>query len=102
MEIIEIGIQTVEVVAPEVEPKKTKEKQIRYKRAPERYLPDGTYNFKPLSPTYQKDYYKRTKVDSPCEYCHVICSHPARLKEHLRKSKTCKRIREAMVPPTDA
>ena len=38
-------------------------------KAPERYLPDGSYNTKPLRPTYFKDYYQKTKSDVTCEHC---------------------------------
>ena len=92
MKSIEASVQTI----PEAESPAPKPKQIRKKRAPERYLADGTYNVKPLSPTYQKDYYAKKKADSPCEYCHVICSHPYRLKEHLRVSKRCNKLRESL------
>jgi hypothetical protein len=67
---------------------------LRRVRAPERYLPDGTYNSKPLSPTYSRDYYHRTKADTKCEYCEKVVCHPQRLKEHMRKSKKCFLIRE--------
>ena len=30
-------------------------------RAPHRYLPDGTYDNKPLSPTYVRDYWQKTE-----------------------------------------
>ena len=67
---------------------------LRRVRAPERYLPDGTYNSKPLSPTYSRDYYHRTKADTKCEYCEKVVCHPQRLKEHMKKSKKCLLIRE--------
>ena len=33
-------------------------------RAPHRYLPDGTYDNKPLSPTYLKEYGQNNKIAS--------------------------------------
>ena len=44
-------------------------------RAPHRYLPDGTYDNKPLSPTYFKDYWERTKSQVQCEHCKVVFFH---------------------------
>ena len=41
-------------------------------RAPHRYLPDGTYDNKPLSPTYFKEYWQKTKSQVQCEHCKVV------------------------------
>ena len=62
---------------------------LRKVRAPERYLANGKYNSKPLSPTYSIDYYHRTKAPSKCEFCETILCHPARMKSHLRRNKKC-------------
>jgi hypothetical protein len=78
--------------------KEAPERVIVYRavRAPERYLPNGKYNFKPLSPTYSRDYYHRTKQDVQCEFCQKILCHPARLKLHQKKAKKCMMLRENM------
>lgn len=80
---------------------KNEETQIVNKRitAPERYLPDGTYNTKPLSPTYFKDYYQKTKADVACEHCLSIFSHKVNYAKHFKRSNRCKRIRAALVEP---
>ena len=82
--------QTVENPIKEIQPVY----MLRRVRAPERYLPDGTYNSKPLSPTYSRDYYHRTKAESQCEFCQKVVCHPQRLKEHMKKSKKCFWVRD--------
>ena len=39
-------------------------KVVKIRKAPYRYLPDGTYDNKPLSPTYFRDYYRKNKEAS--------------------------------------
>ena len=73
-----------------------KVKQKRRIRAPERYRPDGTYNSYPLSPTYWRDYKRATKCQCECPYCHTIFCHKDNLNGHHRKSKKCKKLREAL------
>ncbi len=63
-------------------------------RAPHRYLPDGTYDNKPLSPTYFKDYWERTKSPAQCEHCMNVFSHKDGLTKHVNRSKKCKKLRE--------
>ena len=41
-------------------------------RAPHRYREDGTYDSKPLSPTYFKEYWEKTKSQVQCEHCKVV------------------------------
>ena len=41
-------------------------------RDPHRYLPDGTYDNKPLSPTYFKEYWQKTKSQVQCEHCNIV------------------------------
>jgi hypothetical protein len=63
-------------------------------RAPHRYLPDGTYDKKPLSPTYFKDYWQKTKEPVECPHCKLIFSHKNGLYKHDRRSKRCQKLRE--------
>ena len=46
---------TVEIIVEE-------NKVVKIRKAPYRYLPDGTYDNKPLSPTYFRDYYRIIKM----------------------------------------
>ena len=63
-------------------------------RAPHRYLPDGTYDNKPLSPTYFKEYWQKTKSQVQCEHCSVVFNHKDNLRQHGNRSKKCKKLRE--------
>lgn len=72
-----------------------KEKQKRKIRAPHRYLPDGTYDNKPLSKTYFRDYWQKTKAPIECEHCGVVFAHKNNLYKHGYRSKRCMKIREA-------
>ena len=63
-------------------------------RAPYRYLPDGTYDNKPLSPTYFKEYWQNHKSDVVCEHCGVAFTHKDNLRQHGNRSKKCKKLRE--------
>ena len=63
-------------------------------RAPYRYLPDGTYDNKPLSPTYFKEYWQKTKSQVQCEHCKVVFSHKTNLYKHGFRSKRCQKLRE--------
>ena len=63
-------------------------------RAPHRYLPDGTYDKKPLSPTYFKEYWHTTKSDVVCEHCGVAFTHKDNLRQHGNRSKKCKKMRD--------
>ena len=63
-------------------------------RAPHRYLPDGTYDNKPISPTYFKEYLHKTKSDVVCEHCGVAFTHKDNLRQHGNRSKKCKKLRE--------
>ena len=55
-------------------------------RAPERYLPNGKYNSKPLSPTYGKEYYARMRGDVECPHCLKMFKHKDTLRTHIKKS----------------
>ena len=59
----------------------------KIRKAPYRYLPDGTYDNKPLSPTYFRDYYRRTRKPHECEYCHTVLNHKDGLYKHKIRSK---------------
>jgi hypothetical protein len=71
-------------------------------RAPERYLPNGKYNSKPLSPTYVKDYYARTRGDVECPHCLKMFKHKDTLRNHIKRSNKCilqrenNRLKEAL------
>ena len=62
-------------------------------RAPERYLPNGKYNAKPLSPTYGKEYYARKRCPVECPHCSQKFEHPDVLRQHVRRSKKCINLR---------
>ena len=62
---------------------------LRKIRAPERYLPNGKYNAKPLSPTYTKDYYHRMRADVECPHCFKIYKHKDTLRNHIKRTKKC-------------
>ena len=62
-------------------------------KAPERYLPDGTYNTKPLSPSYFRDYYQKTKSEVTCEHCKGVFCHKVNYAKHLKRSNRCQRLR---------
>ena len=66
---------------------------LRKVRAPARYLPDGRYDKKPLSPTYVKEYYARKRCDCECPHCSKKFEHPDVLRQHLRRSKRCINLR---------
>ena len=68
-------------------------------KAPERYLPDGSYNTKPLSPTYFKDYYQKTKSDVTCEHCYCVFNHKVNYAKHLKRSNKCLRLKAARAEP---
>ena len=82
---------TVEVV-DEV-PIKEKKKQVRRIRAPHRYLPNGKYDKKPISPTYFNDYYSAHKEQTECPHCHHMYTHKKGLQKHYLRSDKCKKIR---------
>ena len=63
-------------------------------RAPHRYLPDGTYDKKPLSPTYVRDYWQKNKAPVQCEHCKLFFTHKDGLHKHGRRSKRCQKLRE--------
>ena len=69
---------------------------IRKVRAPERYLPNGKYNSKPLSPTYAKDYYARTRGEVECPHCSNVFKHKDTLRKHIKNSKKCILKREPL------
>jgi len=68
----------------------------KIRKAPYRYLPDGTYDNKPLSPTYFRDYYRKTRKPHECPYCHVVLNHRDGLYKHNIRSKTCNKLRETL------
>ena len=68
----------------------------KIRKAPYRYLPDGTYDNKPLSPTYFRDYYRKTRKPHECPYCHVVLNHRDGLYKHNIRSKKCKKLRETL------
>ena len=80
---------TVEMIVDVKVSKKTR-------KAPYRYLPDGTYDNKPLSPTYFRDYYRKTRKPHECPYCHVVLNHRDGFYKHNIRSKTCKKLRETL------
>ena len=80
---------TVEIEVVEI-------KVVKARKAPYRYLPDGTYDNKPLSPTYFRDYYRRTRKPHECPYCHTILNHRDGLYKHNIRSKKCKKLRETL------
>ena len=59
-------------------------------RAPHRYLADGSYDSKPLSPTYFQEYLQKTKSQVECVHC-VVFTHKDNLRKHGNKSKKCKK-----------
>ena len=69
---------------------------LRKVRAPARYLPDGRYDKKPLSPTYVKEYYARQRGDCQCPHCSKKFEHPDVLRQHIRRSKRCINLRETL------
>ena len=71
-------------------------KVVKIRKAPYRYLPDGTYDNKPLSPTYFRDYYRKTRKPHECPHCHVVLNHKDGLYKHNIRSKKCKKLRETL------
>ena len=67
---------TVEIEVVEI-------KVVKPRKAPYRYLPDGTYDNKPLSPTYFRDYYRKTRKPHECPHCHAILNHREGLYKHI-------------------
>ncbi len=63
-------------------------------RAPHRYLADGTYDKKPISPTYFTAYWQKTKSEVQCEHCGVVFTHKDNLRKHGNKGNKCKKLRE--------
>jgi hypothetical protein len=65
----------------------TKPKQVRIKRAIWRYGEDDTYNNKPISETYFRDYYhEKLSMKAECEYCKsVICIQQMKRHQHAAK-----------------
>ena len=63
-------------------------------RAPHRYLADGSYDSKPLSPTYSKNIGKNTKSEVQCEHCKVLFSNKNNIYKHGNKRKRCKKLWE--------
>ena len=60
---------------------------------PQRYLPDGTYNKKPLDPEYHKKYYREVIAHSGpclCEICGITLANKQGLSKHL-KTQFCRR-----------
>ena len=71
-------------------------KVVKTRKAPYRYLPDGTYDNKPLSPTYFRDYYRKTRRPHECPYCHAVLNHREGLYKHNIRSKKCLKLRETL------
>ena len=69
---------------------------VKIRKAPYRYLADGTYDNKPLSPSYFKDYYRKTRKPHECPYCHAILSHREGLCKHNMKAKKCLKLHETL------
>ena len=61
---------------------------------PKRYLPNGKYDDKPLNPNYPKEYYQRTRTETDCPHCQQKFNHPDVLRNHLKRSKRCMKVRE--------
>ena len=68
----------------------TKPKQVRTKRAIWRYGEDETYNNKPISETYFRDYYhEKLSMKAECEYCKsMVCIQ--KIKRHQKSAKCSK------------
>ena len=86
---MEMSLENNDVTIPEI-----KVERPRKNRAPHRYLPDGTYDSKPLSPTQFKEYWQKTKSQVQCEHCSVVFNHKDDLRQHGNRSKKCKKLRE--------
>ena len=81
---------------PTVEIEIVEFKVDKIRKAPYRYLPDGTYDNKPLSPSYFRDYYRKTRKPHECPYCHAVLSHREGLYKHNIKAKKCLKLRETL------
>ena len=87
---MEMSLENNDETIPEI----IKVERPRKIRAPHRYLPDGTYDRKPLSPTDFKEYWQKTKSQVECVHCGVVFTHKDNLRKHGNKSKKCKKLRE--------
>ena len=77
-----------------------KTKQVRVKRAPERYNEDGTYNNKPTDPDYFNNYYKNHLELTTCTFCKHSYSCKAGLNKHLARNGKCKKLRDSEFCPS--
>ena len=66
----------------------TETPRTRRPRNPDRHLPDGKYNAKPLDPEYFKKYYHEAKQPKECEMCGKIIASGSHMKRH-RDSNKC-------------
>ena len=66
----------------------TETPRTRRPRNPERHLPDGKYNAKPLDPEYFKKFYHEAKQPKECEMCGKIIASGSHMKRH-RDSNKC-------------
>ena len=71
-------------------------KVVKTRKAPYRYLPDGTFDNKPLSPTYFRDYDRKTRKPHECPYCHAVLNHREGLYKHNIRTKKCLKLRETL------
>ena len=71
-------------------------KQVRIKRALDRYNEDGSYNSKPLDPDYFNKYYHTHKEPTQCKFCCKIFTCKPGLSKHFKRSNVCMRIRAAL------
>jgi hypothetical protein len=63
----------------------------KVKRCPERWLPDGKYNDKPLDPDYFKKYWREhSNKEYKCPICERVIFSCDKIKRH-EKSKVCLR-----------
>ena len=68
----------------------TKPKQVRAKRAIWRYGEDETYNNKPISESYFRDYYhEKISMKTECKFCKSeVCIQ--QIKRHYKTAKCLK------------
>ena len=71
-----------------------KPKLVRPRTALYRYREDGTYDKRPLSKTYFKDYYEAHKETVTCEHCKMSFTHKNGLYKHRLRNSTCRTQQE--------
>jgi len=71
-----------------------KPKLVRPRTALYRYKEDGTYDKRPLSKTYFKDYYEAHKETVTCGHCKMSFTHKSGLYKHRVRNSTCRTQQE--------